>query len=154
MNMSRVVAAIVRIASSILEIITLKERRKARKERKEEASAPVSAAEEIRQAVAEGDETKVNELLEEARMGRLHGGKSVSVAIAALALAGSVFLYGCALPRKPLIFSADRYCVKMELNGVEGFFVPKAEFADLTAAYVAESARMRLREEAMEAMEP
>lgn len=151
--MPRIFNAIVRIASNVLELITLKERRKARKERKEEASAPVNAAEEIRQAVAEGDETKVNQLLEEARMSRIHGGKSVSVAIAALAVAGSMFLHGCALPRKPLIFSADRYCVKMELDGVEGFFVPQAEFADLTAAYAAESARLRLREEAMEAAE-
>ena len=152
--MSRILASIVRIASNILEIITLKERRKAKRERKQESAAPVEAAEEIRQAVAEGDETKVNQMLEEARLGRIHGGKAVSVAIAALAVAGSVFLNGCVLARKPLVLSADRNCVRMELDGVKGWFVPEAEFSDLTAAYVAESARLKLREEAMEAVEP
>ena len=151
--MSRFLASIVRIASNLLELLTLKERRKAKKERKEETAAPVQAAEEIRHAVAEGDEQKVNQMLEEARMGRLHGGKAVSVALAAMALGGSMFLNGCVLAPKPLVLSADRTCVRMELDGVKGWFIPEAEAADLMAAYVAESARLKLREEAMEAAE-
>lgn len=139
------------IASNVLELLNWRERKKARAERKQESAAPVEAAEEIRHAVAEGDEQKVNQMLEEARMGRLHGGKTVSVALAALAVAGTVFLNGCVMPRKPLVLSADRNCVRMELDGVKGWFVPEAEFSDLTAAYVAESARLKLREEAMEA---
>ena len=151
--MSRVFSAIVRIASSILELLTIKERRKERQERKDDAEAPVQAAEDIRQAVAEGNEDEVNQRLEEARLHRTHGGKAVSVALATLALAGSVFLYGCIQAPRPHVLSADRAVVKMELDGVSGWFVPDAAFADLTAAYVAESARMRLREEAMEAVE-
>lgn len=152
--MSRIMGAIVRIASSILELLTIKERRKDRQERKDDAEAPVHAAEDIRHAVAEGDEGKVNQMLEEARLGRTHGGRAVSVALAALALAGSVFLYGCVVQRKPLVLSADRAVVKMEMNGIQGWFVPEAQFADLSAAYVAEQARMKLREQAMEALEP
>jgi hypothetical protein len=152
--MARIVGAIVRIASSVLELLTLKERKKARQERKDEAEAPVQAAEDIRHAVAEGDENKVNQMLEESRLHRTHGGKAVSVLLAALALAGSVFMYGCVIQRKPLVLSADRAVVTMELNGVSGWFVPEATFADMSAAYVAENARMRIREEAMEAIEP
>lgn len=152
--MSRIMGAIVRIASSILELLTIKERRKDRQERKDDAEATVHAAEDIRHAVAEGDEGKVNQMLEEARLGRTHGGRAVSVALAALALAGSVFLCGCVVQRKPLVLSADRAVVKMEMNGIQGWFVPEAQFADLSAAYVAEQARMRLREQAMEALEP
>ena len=146
--MSRIMGAIVRIASSILELLTIKERRKDRQERKDDAEATVHAAEDIRHAVAEGDEGKVNQMLEEARLGRTHGGRAVSVALAALALAG------CVVQRKPLVLSADRAVVKMEMNGIQGWFVPEAQFADLSAAYVAEQARMRLREQAMEALEP
>lgn len=149
--MSRIMGAIVRIASSILELLTIKERRKDRQERKDDAEAPVHAAEDIRHAVAEGDEGKVNQMLEEARLGRTHGGRAVSVILAGLTVWGSVFLYGCVMPRKPLVLSADRQCVKMEMNGIQGWFVPDAEFADLSAAYVAEQARMKLREQAMEA---
>jgi len=151
--MSRILASIVRIASNILEIITLKERRKAKQERKQESAAPVEAAEDIRHAVAEGNEAEVNQRLEEARLHQTHGGKVVSAVLLSLALAGSVFVSGCVMQRKPLVLSADRAVVKMELDGVSGWFVPDAAFADLSAAYVAESARMRLREEAMEAAE-
>ena len=151
--MSRFLASIVRIASNLLELLTLKERRKAKKERKEETAAPVQAAEEIRHAVAEGDEATVNQMLEDARLHKTHGAKVVSLALAALTLAGSLFVYGCVMPRKPLVLSADRAVVRMELDGVSGWFVPDAAFADLTAAYVAEAARMKLREEAMEAVE-
>lgn len=156
MNMSsRVVSAIVRIASSILELITLKERRKERKERKENAAAPVSAAQEISLAAAQGDQEKVNEILDEARRNRLHGGKAVSVALATLALAGSVFLHGCTLVQpKTIVLPADRQVVKMDLDGIPGWFVPDAQFIDMAAAYVAESARMRIREEALEGEEP
>lgn len=149
--MARIVSALVRIGSCILELLTIKERRKDREERKSDASAPVQAAEDIRHAVAEGDEGKVNQMLEEARLGKMHGGRAVSVALAALALAGSVFMYGCMAPQKPLVLSADRAVVKMELDGVSGWFVPDAEFADLSAAYVAEAARLKLRDEAQEA---
>ena len=149
--MARIVSAIVRIVSNALELFTLRARKKARDERKQEASAPVEAAEDIRHAVAEGDEAAVNQMLEDARLHKTHGAKVVSLALAALTLAGSLFVYGCVMPRKPLVLSADRAVVRMELDGVSGWFVPDAAFADLSAAYVAESARLRLREEAMEA---
>ena len=150
--MSRIVSALVRMGSCILELLTIKERRKVRKERKDGAEAPVKAAEDIRHAVATGDEAKVNQMLESTRLNLTHGGKAVSVALAALALAGSVLLQGCALQqRRPLVLSADRAVVRMEMNGVQGWFVPEAQFADLAAAYVAEQARLKLREEAMEA---
>ena len=150
--MARIVSAIVRIVSNALELFTLRARKKAREERKQDADAPVQAADDIRHAVADGDEAKVNEMLEDARLHKTHG-RAVTVALAALALAGSVFLYGCVQSPRPHVLSADRAVVKMELDGVSGWFVPDAAFADLTAAYVAESARMRLREEAMEAVE-
>ena len=148
--MARIVSAIVRIVSNALELFTLRARKKAREERKQDADAPVQAADDIRHAVADGDEAKVNEMLEDARLHKTHG-RVVTVALAALA--GSVFLHGCIQSPRPHVLSADRAVVKMELDGVSGWFVPDAAFADLTAAYVAESARMRLREEAMEAVE-
>lgn len=143
------------ILSNGLELLNWRARRKDRKERKENAEAPVQAAEEMRQAVAAGDEQEVNLKLEESRLHRMHGGirKGVSIVLLCLGLGAASLDAGCVrLPRKaPIVFSADRYCTKMELNGVAGWFVPEAEFADLTAAYRAESVRMRLREEAMEA---
>ena len=148
--MARVFSAIVRIASSVLELLTIKERKKAKQERKQEADAPVQAAEDIRHAVAEGKEDEVNQMLEDARLHRTHGGKAVSALLLAVSLAGSVFVSGCVMQRKPLVLSADRAVVKMELDGVSGWFVPAAAFADLSAAYMAESTRMRIREEAME----
>ncbi len=150
--MSKIFGPIIRIASSVLEIVTLRARKKAKQEARADAEAPVKAAEDIRHAVATGDEAKVNQMLESARLNLTHGGKAVSVALAALALAGSVLLQGCALQqRRPLVLSADRACVRMEMNGVTGWFVPEGQFADLTAAYVAEQARLNLREQAMEA---
>lgn len=149
--MSRFVSALVRMGSCILELLTIKERRRDRKERKEDADAPVQAAEEIRHAVAEGDTNKVNQLLEESRLQITHGGRAVSVALAALALAGSLFIGGCMAAGKPLVLSADRAVVEMEMDGIKGYFVPKLMFADLAAAYRAEQARMKLREQAMEA---
>lgn len=144
---SRIVSAIVRIGSNILELLTIKERRKDRKERKDEVNKPVEAAEEIRHAVADGDEDKVNQMLEDARLNRIHGGKAVSVIILGLTVWGSVFMYGCVAAKRPHVLSADRHCVKMEMNGIPGWFVPEAQFADLSAAYMAEQARMKLREE-------
>lgn len=146
--------ALARLAAGIVELLGIKERRKDRAERKARAEEPVKAAEEMRQAVAEGDEEKVNRMLEEARMGRAHGGKVLPALLAAVALAGSLCLHGCVLvpQQKPLVLSADRRVVKMEMDGVKGWFVPEAQFADMAAAYVAESRRMRLREEAAEAL--
>lgn len=153
--MSRIMGAIVRIASSILELLTIKERRKDRQERKDDADAPVQAAEEIRQAVAEGDEGKVNQLLEESRLHITHGGKAVSILLAGLTAWGAVTMSGCALPQgRPLVLSAERAVVKMEMNGVKGYFVPELQFADMAAAYRAEEARMKLREQTMEALDP
>ena len=152
--MARIFGPIIRIASSVLEIVTLRARKKAKQEARADAEAPVKAAEDIRHAVAEGDEGKVNQMLEEARLNRTHGGQAVSAILAGLTVWGSVFLYGCVMPRKPLVLSADRQCVKMEMDGIQGWFVPEAEFADLAAAYVAEQARLKLREETMEALEP
>lgn len=149
--MSKIFGPIIRIASSVLEIVTLRARKKAKQERRADAEAPVHAAEEIRQAVAEGDTNKVNQLLEESRLHITHGGRAVSVALAALALAGTVFSSGCMAPRNQLVLSADRAVVEMEMNGIKGYFVPKLMFADLAAAYRAEQARLKLREEAMEA---
>ncbi len=64
--MARIVSAIVRIASSVLELLTLKERRKERKERKERHDEPIAAADEIRHAIDDGDEAKVNQMLADA----------------------------------------------------------------------------------------
>lgn len=152
---SRILEALVRMGSCILELLTLKERRKARQQRKQDTSAPVSAAQEISLAAAQGDQERVNELLDEARRNRLHGGKVVSVALAALTLAGSLFLSGCALVQpKTIVLPADRQVVKMELDGIPGWFVPESQFVDMAAAYVAESVRMRLREEALDGEVP
>lgn len=147
---ARFLEALVRIASNILELLTLKARKKDKEERRQEAQEPAQAASEIRQAVAEGDQEKVNQLLEEARLERMHGvGKTVSAILLALTLAGSGVLFsGCVLvpKEKPLVLSADRQVVRMTMDGISGWFVPDAEFADLTAAYIAETRRMRLRE--------
>lgn len=157
--MARIVSAIVRIASSVLELLTLKERRKERKERKERHDEPIAAADEIRHAIDDGDEAKVNQMLADADDYRRHGGgirKAVSIALLCLTLAGGAALdSGCAAfkQEKMLVIPADRTCVKMEVDGVEGWFVPRVRFRELCAAYEAESVRMRLREEAMEAME-
>lgn len=155
MKVAGVFLAVARFAAGVLELLNLKARRKEREEAKARAEAPVKAAEEMRQAVATGDEEKVNRMLEDARMRRMHGGKAVSVALATLALAGSVLLYGCIrVPQeKPLVMSADRHVVKMEVAGVKGWFVPEAQFADMAAAYVAEEKRMEIREAAMGAGE-
>ena len=152
--MSRIVSALVRMGSCILELLTIKERRKDRKERKEGADAPIQAADDIRHSIAAGDEAKVNQALEDARLGRTHGGRAVSVALAALLLPAVLHFSGCIAAPRPHVLSADRAVVKMELDGVSGWFVPDAQFADLSAAYVAETARMRLRDQLSGGVEP
>ncbi len=153
--MARVVDAVVRILSNVLELFTLKARKKDREERKADADAPVQAAEEIRVAAAQGDEAKVNEMLAEARERKQHGGavrKALTVVVMLVALGGSLALFdGCALAKpKTIVLSADRRVVKMELDGISGWFVPEAQFVDMAAAYVAEAKRLELREAAME----
>lgn len=151
---NRIVSAFVRMGSCVLELFTLRARKKAKQEHRADADAPVTAAEEIRQAVAAGDVDKVNQLLEESRLHITHGGKAVSILLAGLTAWGAATMSGCTLAqRRPLVLSADRTVVKMEMQGVTGYFVPELQFADMAAAYRAEEARLKLRQEAMESLE-
>ena len=115
------------------------------KKRKDEREAPAKAAQEIRQAIAEGDQEAVNIKLEQARLKRQHGSVLVCV-VAAVLLIAVCLAFGC-VRNKLYVVPADRECVPMEVDGQKGWWVPEATYTDLCEAYVRESEREALLRE-------
>lgn len=134
---ARIISAICRLGAALAELFLLKRK-------KDEREAPSKAAQEIRQAIAEGDQEAVNLKLEEARLKRQHGSILVCV-LAAVLLVAACLLFGCVRTRL-YVTSADRECVPMEVDGRKGWWVPEAMFADLSEAYVREPHRAAVLE--------
>lgn len=135
--MMRLVSYIARAVGALADLLLFKAKR-------DERRAPEQAAQNIREAVAKGDQEAVNTQLEQARLKRQHGGILVCVALALLLLAVCA-LFGCVRNRLYVV-PKDREAVKMEVDGNPGWWVPEALFLDLSEAYVRESHRAAVLE--------
>lgn len=135
---ARIITAICRFGAAIAELLLLKRRR-------DELEAPAKAAQEIRQAIAEGNQEAVNTKLEQARLKRQHGAVLVWILLAVLLLA-ICLAFGC-IRTKLYVTSADRESVPMEVDGQKGWWVPETRFMELSEAYVRECEREALLRE-------
>lgn len=123
--MSKIVAAIIRIGSNILELLTIKERRKERKEHQDEIEAPTAAAEQAAEEVRAGDEDKVNERIQD--IFRPRGGNHVGAVdwrvLGVVFLAALALLCGC-VKTKIVRVPANQHVVHLTVEGQDGYFVP------------------------------
>lgn len=136
--MMKLITAICRLGAALCDLLLLKKR-------KDEREAPAKAAQEIRQAIAEGDQEAVNIKLEQARLKRLNGSILLGVILALLMLAVCL-AFGC-VRTKLYVTSKDRESVPMEVDGQKGWWVPEIRFMELSEAYVRESEREALLRE-------
>ena len=125
--MKNALAALLRLAAAALELLLMKRRAKAK-------AAPIEAVRNARNAVAAGDANAVNAAIEEARM-KHRSGACRTGALAAMALCA--LLPVACIRTRVVTVSADRTVVRTtDENGVAGWFVPDATFADLLENYV------------------